>query len=293
MNNPRDAWLAWQAEIGTGEVVLAAPWKRPRTQQPPATVQLHDTPDTADTAVPKQSHEEPAPARAEMEQQPTGTGFFRSIAEKLAEHAEGPPSRPRASATVPPPPVSPPLPEFTNVEAYWKWLAENWPLWFPGAPGSIVRAEGHASPRLALVELFPAADRPFTGEAGELLDKMMQAIGLTREDLYLTTLMKTAPPGRAWTRKDTARVLPVLLHELRLARCEMVLLLGESCAQAVLRTGRGMPALAGPAAESESIEGVTFAAIWHPADLLRDASLKKPAWARLQWVQARLPKRGS
>jgi uracil-DNA glycosylase family 4 len=122
------------------------------------------------------------------------------------------------------------------------------------------------------------------------LDRMMSAIGLTRDQLYLTSLMKTAPSGKtgkSWARKDTAKMVPALVRELKLARCGLVLLLGEPCAQSVLKTGRGLDALAGSA---ETVEDMAFAATWHPADLLADESKKKPAWEQLKWLQTRLPR---
>jgi uracil-DNA glycosylase family 4 len=297
MTSPRDTYLAWQAEIGGDEVVLTAPWVRPA----PTAMDPH-------SSHPQQGPRSAPPSRFPEAGAPkAGPEFFQSIAEKLAKSAAARPPENLAKKVAAPAAAASgsagsasTLPEFKDLDAYWTWLAEVWPQWFPGLTGPLVRAEGHSSPRLAVVELSPSGsaqgsaegNRLFPGEAGVLLDKMMSAIGLTREDMYLTSVMKTLParPDKPWARKDLARAVPALLRELKLARCEMVLLLGETCAQIVLKTGRGLDTLAGTATETE---GMALTATWHPADMLRDEALKKPAWAQLQWVRGRLPARGS
>ncbi len=286
-SSPRDAWLAWQAEIGTEEVVLAKPWKRPA--KAPADPSLDaNVADAMDSRTP--THALPTGISPERATRATGGDFFRSIAEQLAAPGAPAPRKAAPSKASPHPPSPPEIPDFKNLDGYRAWLDGTWPQWFPGTKEPPVHSVGHLSPALALVELHPVDGVLFGGDSGVLLDRMIKAIGLDRDSLYLTALMKTAPAGSSWARRDTARMLPALLRELRLAGCEFVLLLGEACAQAVLRTGRGIPALAEQAAVQD---GVTFAATWHPADLLRDESLKRQTWAQLQWIRARLPKRGS
>ena len=129
------------------------------------------------------------------------------------------------------------------------------------------------------------------GEPGEFLDKMMKGIGLTRDHLYLTSVMKTLPLGKTWARKDVARMLPALMRELQLAECGLVLLLGEACAQGVLRTGKSLAALTETA---ENHGNMTLVATEHPSHLMNaDDATRRAAWNQLKWLRARLPSQGS
>jgi uracil-DNA glycosylase family 4 len=293
MTSPRDTYLAWQADIGTEEVVLVSTWVR---RVPPTSSPAH----AGTQAPPPRTGTQFETSVAGTTSVPAGPAFFSAIAEELAK-PEPLAARGRSKAVLPstvaPATGSPPpsaltpfaaaLKALTDLDAYWHFLDAEYPVLFPGVSAPVTRASGHASPRLALVELAPTGGVLFGGAAGVLLDRMMNAIGLTRDQLYLTSVMKTAPAGRSWARKDTARMIPALLRELSLARCDLVLLLGEPCAQAVLKTGRSLDALAGTA---ETVEGTAFAATWHPVDLLADESRKKPAWEQLKWLQTRLPR---
>lgn len=283
-----DAWLAWQAEIGTPEVVLPEPWVG--STRPDAT--------TAKTPDDPAAREE-APVSRRLSSKPLTVAppapedFFRDIERKLAEPIRKPGSAkpsPRVSPAVSLPPSAVP----DDFESYWTWLEAEYPRWFPSLSAPLVRAEGvRPKSRLAVVELHPTEGVLFGGEAGALLDKMMGAIGLSREALYLTSVMKASPSGKAWARKDVARALPAFLHELELSGCRMALLLGEACAQAVLRTGKSLAALddfveATGKAGAQGAATIGCIAAWHPAELLRDAALKAPTWERLKALKSRL-----
>jgi uracil-DNA glycosylase family 4 len=156
--------------------------------------------------------------------------------------------------------------------------------------------------------MMPGAEGVFGGDSGALLDRMMNAIGVSRDQLYLTSLMKTAPAtSKTWARKDTARMVPVLVRELQLAHCGLVLVLGEACAQALLKTGRTIPDLLKSPVDAE---GLSLSATWHPAEIRAgDAAQSAPvasadtadkkaarpratqAWEHLQWLRGLLPAR--
>ncbi len=347
----RDAYLAWQTEIGGEDVVLVAPWVRraapgagarvpgvaavPGRTSGTVTGGTSDSPSAA--AVPETPRTAATPALPEVNFEPmkpfvvpglTGTPgygpgagagpeFFSEIAQRLAE-AERMPARtgasrpPTSSPAQPLTPAGSPLQEslagLKDLEAYWGFLAAEYPRWFTGA-SEVTRALGHAAPRLAVVELAPAGGSLFAGESGALFDRMMNAIGLSRDQMYLTSLMKSAPPrgARTWARKDTARMVPVLLRELQLAQCGLVLVMGEACAQAVLKTGRSLSELVKTPVETS---GLSLSATWHPdeiraADAQREKSgtagaatspkVPRPratqAWDHLQWLRGLLPAR--
>jgi uracil-DNA glycosylase family 4 len=284
--SPLDTYLEWQADIGTADVVMSEPWAKPAArmtaQSPNDPVDVEEAP-----AAPRMSA---SPAKSATS--PAPEDFFRDIQKRLAEPARKPAAPKVAPVAVSPAPrPASSVPAFASLEEYWTWLATEYPRWFPASSTSLVRGSGTAGAKLAVVELFPAGGALFGGDASEaklLLDKMMQAIGLSREALYLTSVMKTPPAGKAWARKDIALALPSFLAELRLAGCGSALLLGEGCAQAVLRTGKSLSAL--EAMEETNADGTSVACVaaWHPADLLRDASLKAPAWARLKNLKSHL-----
>jgi len=298
---PRDAYLAWQAEIGTEEVVLVQPWIRPR---PAAAFPSADP--RGGAASPRFNAADSRRFPEESERAsggftpafgnkpspiPAGADFFQSIAEALAKpdpyvkksgNVETAASAPKSIVS-----PAPFLPEFQDLEAYWAFLGASCPIWFPGSGSSLVRAEGPQRPVVALVELHPALNAPFEGEAGAFLDKMMKGIGLNRDALYLTSVMKTPPAGKSWARKDVARMVPAVLQELRLAGAGLVVLMGEACAQGVLRTGKSLAALAG-AAENQG--NMTLVAMEHPALLMHaDEAARRAAWTQLKWVRDRLP----
>jgi DNA polymerase len=288
--NSRDAYLAWQAEIGTEEVVLATPWIKPRPAA--ASSSRAATYAEREFEVPQPETFRPKVAATAFGAG-AGADFFQSIAESLAKpdpvSKRGTPSPASAAAqAAPKPSVSPApfLPDHPSLEAYWAFLEASCPIWFPGT-SSLVRAEGPERPALALVELYPVEGRVLGGEPGAFLDKMMKGIGLAREQLYLTSVMKTPPPGKAWARKDVARMLPALSQELRLAGAGLVLLLGEGCAQSVLRTGKSLAALMETA---ENHGNMTMVAVEHPSLLMHaDEAARRAAWNQLKWLRARLP----
>jgi uracil-DNA glycosylase family 4 len=324
------AYLDWQGDMGTEEVVLAAPMiYRPvtgmtgagKTGSPTTRTDAQSGPGPNPT-IPSFASEPPEDFGNSLSPAAAGLGsyagasigpeFFTAIAEKLAKPeirarnkpAETPASAQSSTAALAATNSAAHLPAFEDLEAYWTWLAAEYARLFPAAKGPIVRAVGHAAPRLAVVELAPTAEGLFGGESGAssvLLDKMMTAIGLRREDLYLTAVMKTPPTGKAWARKDVARMLPALFRELKMAQCGLVLVLGEVCAQAVLRTGTSIPDRTGKAVEAE---GLSLSATWHPDEIRAEVPavdaaqqnarpLSREAWTHLQWLRGRLPARGS
>jgi uracil-DNA glycosylase family 4 len=301
--SPRDVYLAWQADIGTEDVILVEPWIRPAAPAPRAPEPFHGGFSAAPTR-PFEDHAASAPAAAPAPAPlnvAAGENFFESIAAALSKPEPFTTKR-AAKAAAPaaqPLPAAPAsdVPEFKDLESYWAFLQDAYPKWYPGISSTLTRAQGAPRPVLAVVEFSPSltsGPRVFAGVEGEYLDKMLKAIGLERSHLYLTSVMKTPPVGKAWSRRDAARMLPTFLKELRLAQCGLVLLLGETCAQLVMRTGQGLAALEEQAVNAEDL---AFTATWHPQDLLNDQtenqSLRRSAWKHLKWVRTRLPAPGA
>jgi uracil-DNA glycosylase family 4 len=155
----------------------------------------------------------------------------------------------------------------------------------------IVHGMGNPLARLLIVGSQPgstedASGLPFQGEAGALLDKMLAAMGLARTEVWLTTLVLCRSPQDQPPQRDAVSAcVPFLRRQFDLIRPEVVLTFGEPAARVLTRNQGPLQAIRGkwlPLMHSELL------ATWAPEDMLRDAALKREAWADLQLVMARL-----
>jgi DNA polymerase len=151
---------------------------------------------------------------------------------------------------------------------------------------TVVFGEGSRTPRLMVVGEAPGADedatgRPFVGKAGQLLTRMLAAIGLSREDVYIANVLKCRPPENRPPRPDeAASCRPYLQEQIRLLAPELILVLGNHAAKALLGTDRGITSLRGRVTSTP--EGVPALPTFHPAYLLRNPPAKREAWIDLQ-----------
>jgi DNA polymerase len=162
----------------------------------------------------------------------------------------------------------------------------------------IVFGEGDAAARLCFVGEAPGEDedrtgRPFVGRAGQLLDKMIVAMGLARSDVYICNVLKTRPPGnRTPTQDEVAACRPYLLEQLAIVRPEVVVGLGLSATHALLESVEAMSRLRGRWWAIRDARGVEipFMPTYHPAFLLRSYTDENRAkvWADLKMVMERL-----
>jgi DNA polymerase len=155
-----------------------------------------------------------------------------------------------------------------------------------GTRTTVVFGEGSRKPRLMVVGEAPGADedasgRPFVGRAGQLLTRMLAAIGLAREDVYIANVLKCRPPDNRPPRPDeVASCRPYLVEQMRLLDPELVIVLGNHAAHAVLGTDRGISRIRGQVISSP--EGRRVLPTFHPAYLLRNPDAKREAWLDLQ-----------
>jgi DNA polymerase len=131
----------------------------------------------------------------------------------------------------------------------------------------------------------------FVGPAGELLTRILQAIGFAREDVYICNAVKCRPPGNRDPLDDEVAVCrPFLARQVELVRPRVILALGRIAARALLeRPGASIASLRGRFYE---FQGVPLRVTYHPAALLRDGSLKRPVWEDVQHVRNRLTTTG-
>jgi DNA polymerase len=145
----------------------------------------------------------------------------------------------------------------------------------------IVFGDGSAAARLVFVGEAPGFEedrqgRPFVGRAGQLLDKMIQALGLKRSDVYICNVIKCRPPQNRNPQADEVEACaPFLLQQLEAIQPQVICILGTYAAQTLLQTRRPISQLRG---KIESWRGVPAVATFHPAYLLRNAGQKASAW---------------
>ena len=165
---------------------------------------------------------------------------------------------------------------------------------------------GNPQARLVCVGEAPGAEEdrqgePFVGRSGLLLNKMLSAIGLERDEIYITNILPWRPPGnRSPTAAEVAVCEPFIRRHLQLIGPEIVLCLGGASAKTLLSETRGINRLRGQwfdltldAGGQESPLTVQAAAIFHPAYLLRTPDQKRMAWRDLLMVKSKLKEFGT
>lgn len=150
---------------------------------------------------------------------------------------------------------------------------------------SIVFGVGNPAARLMFVGEGPGADEdaqglPFVGRAGQLLNNMIAAMGLKREECYIANIVKCRPPGNRTPEPDEANTCsPFLFRQIDVVRPQVLVALGATAATYLL--GARQP-LAGLRGRIHAFRGMSLIVTYHPAFLLRDPRQKKEAWADLQ-----------
>ncbi len=157
----------------------------------------------------------------------------------------------------------------------------------------IVFGSGNPRARLVFVGEGPGAEEdaqglPFVGPAGQLLTKMVAAMGLRRDDVYICNVVKCRPPGNRNPEPDEiAACEPFLRAQLASIGPEVVVALGKFAAQTLLREATPITRLRG---QWRTYQGMKLMPTFHPAYLLRNPAEKKPCWEDLKAVMAVLSK---
>ena len=124
---------------------------------------------------------------------------------------------------------------------------------------------------------------PFVGRAGQLLDKMLAAIHLTREDVYIANILKCRPPENRDPLPDESNAcLPHLAEQIRLIKPKLICALGRIAAQILLDTKTPLSKLRG---RFYDVGGAKMLATFHPAALLRNPNFKREAWEDLKLLR--------
>ena len=157
-----------------------------------------------------------------------------------------------------------------------------------GSRTNIVFGEGSPNAPLVFVGEAPGREedlvgKPFIGEAGKLLTRIIQAIDLKREDVYITNVVKCRPPNNRNPQPDEIKTcLPFLIKQLQVIRPRIICALGRFAAQTLLGTTEKISSLRGNIYEFQNSKVVpTF----HPASLLRNPQWKRQVWEDMQLIQ--------
>jgi uracil-DNA glycosylase len=155
----------------------------------------------------------------------------------------------------------------------------------------VVFGSGDPAADLMFIGEGPGAEEdrqglPFVGPAGELLTKIIAAIGLERSQVYIANMVKCRPPGNRDPQPDeVAACRGYLERQIALVRPRVIVALGRVAAQALLGNETPIGRLRG---RWYSVQGVPTMVTYHPAALLRNAELKRPTWEDMQQVRDRL-----
>ncbi|MGH7800476.1 MAG: uracil-DNA glycosylase [Thermodesulfobacteriota bacterium] len=156
---------------------------------------------------------------------------------------------------------------------------------------NIVFGEGNPKARLVFVGEGPGEEedkhaRPFVGRAGQMLTKIITAMGFRRSDVYICNVVKCRPPGNRSPELDEARTCEqFLFKQIRAIDPDVIVCLGSVAAQSVLRTKEKLGNLRG---KFHSYGRAKVRVTYHPAALLRNPGYKKPLWDDMQIVMKEL-----
>ena len=157
----------------------------------------------------------------------------------------------------------------------------------------VVNTHGNRKARLMFVGEAPGADedaqgKPFVGRAGQLLTKMIEAMGIKREDVIIGNVNRCRPPGnRQPTLEEAAICRPFLFREIAAVQPEIIVVMGNTALRNLLEVREGITRVRG---KFQDFRGIKVMPTFHPAYLLRDPSKKRETWEDLKMVMDYLEK---
>jgi DNA polymerase len=253
-----------------------------------------------------------AAARQEMPQARPAVGAVRSPMQARIPQTRVEPEAPRSYFEALPQELQAPMPKPVSFDALAPLPAEivpagqrvaaleavreeigdctRCPLAYAGRH-TIVFADGDPNATLMFVGEGPGADEdaqglPFVGKAGQLLNNMITAMGLKREEVYIANIVKCRPPGnRTPEFAEASTCSQFLVKQIDIVRPKVIVALGATAATYLLGVRQSLSSLRG---RWHSTRGAKVAVTYHPAFLLRDPRQKGEAWKDLQMVMAEL-----
>lgn len=158
---------------------------------------------------------------------------------------------------------------------------------------NVVFGEGNLKSKIMFIGEGPGRDedlqgRPFVGKAGQLLNKMLEAIGLKREDVYIANIVKCRPPNnRVPLQNEIDACIPYLRNQVAIIAPKIIVCLGATAAKSIIDKDFKITIMRG---QWFYRKGVKMIATYHPAALLRDPEKKRPAWEDFKAIKIELEK---
>ena len=162
-----------------------------------------------------------------------------------------------------------------------------------GTRKNLVFGEGNPQAKIVFVGEAPGADEdeqglPFVGRAGQLLTKIIEAMGLSRRDVYICNILKCRPPqNRNPLPEEITACEPFLKQQLKIISPQIICALGTFAAKTLLQTDAPISVLRG---RFHHYEGIKLMPTYHPAYLLRNPAAKKTVWEDVQLIMKELQK---
>lgn len=240
------------------------------------------------------------PSRTEQESSPPNTAHSSSTAadESMPNYdLFGNEVDPTEDPTLPPweriealIPDDAPFKTDDSLEEVEEYLADNVLVPIDETRQNPVFGVGNPNADLVIVGEAPGRDEdkqgePFVGRAGQLLDKILDAIDFDREEVYITNILKSRPPrNRNPKAEEVDAHLPVLYKQIALIRPEIILTVGKVAGNTLLDRSSSLSNLR----ENEhDFYGIPLMATYHPAALLRNPQWKRPTWEDMKRLRAR------
>lgn len=187
-------------------------------------------------------------------------------------------------------PEDSPLRAMTSLEEIFDWLKQTVLVPIDEDRINPVLGTGDPDADLMIIGEAPGADEdrqgePFVGRAGQLLNKILEAIHFERGDVYITNILKTRPPGnRDPLPAEVEAHIPILYRQITLVRPKLLLAVGKTAGNSLLGRTSSMASLRG---KFHDFYGLPLMVTYHPAALLRNPQWKRPTWEDVKLLRTR------
>ena len=187
-------------------------------------------------------------------------------------------------------PEDSPLHTLDSLEAVRDWLQETVLVPIDKDRIKPVLGTGDPDADLMIVGEAPGADEdrqgePFVGRAGQLLNKILEAVHFERSEVYITNILKSRPPGnRDPLSEEVAAHLPILHKQIALVKPRIILAVGKSAGNGLLGRSSSLASLRGT---FQDYYGLPLLVTYHPAALLRNPQWKRPTWEDMKLLRTR------
>src|ERR1041385_5911205 len=186
-------------------------------------------------------------------------------------------------------PATPVFPRATEALAdIWRDIGDCTRCGLCEGRTQVVNTHGNHSARLMFIGEAPGADedaqgKPFVGRAGQLLTKMIEAMGMKRAEVIIGTVNRCRPPGnRQPTLEEAAICRPFLFREIAVIQPKVIVVMGNTALRNLLEVREGITRVRG---KFQDFRGIKVMPTFHPAYLLRDPSKKRETWEDLKMVR--------